>query len=122
MCEETLTTFTCGHGIRTTKACSSTSCPKPKQKPNPLNDTCAPCHPPFVLAQINREHDASRQNLIDSMTGAKSASEQLELQRSILRNELARKDRLAEAGKIGWNGLVDWGHKYYKEYRTDGEK
>jgi hypothetical protein len=74
-----------------------------------LNDTCANCHPPLLLARINKEHDGRREKLMERMRGVGSAAEQMEVQRRVLENERVRRERLAVVGGRNWDGFVDWG-------------
>jgi hypothetical protein len=97
------------------------ACSKPEAKFHRLNDTCSACHPAFLLAQINKEHESIRGEFLSLLGGARSTKERLEIQRCIHQNEQARRDKIAEVQKMSWSGAVDWGAEE-GEKEKDGEK
>lgn len=116
MCTGATTFMTCGHQLihyTTRCAASFPGCKEPcKNLTGPhkkLNDTCARCHPPMVIAEINRRHDALRENLTRQMRGAKIGKQALEIRRRIEEGSEERRKEIQEAGKLRWDGFVDWG-------------
>jgi hypothetical protein len=86
-----------------------------------LNDTCSACHPHFLLAQINKEHEFIRREFLSLLGGARSTKERLEIQRCIHQNEQARRAKVFEVQKMSWSGVVAWGTEEGRKKRN-GEK
>jgi hypothetical protein len=121
MCQEIVTTFTCGHQIRSVISCSlepsdsqspsKQPCAKLEEERHHLYDTCSACHPPFLVTMINNEHASIRSEFLALLKGAQTTKDMLEIQRCIHQNEQARRAKVAEVGKISWSGIVDWESK-----------
>jgi hypothetical protein len=110
MCRTITTTFTCGHIIFSHTAdarlCRNESC---IVKDTLLNDTCASCHPPILIAEINRKYDALRHSVIERMRKAETLEEIEECERLLSEAGTARAEELTKAGMMRWTGVVDWG-------------
>lgn len=132
MCTGTTTFLTCGHKlIHYTSFCSLalSSMPnvpasllpktKPIRPPKPcstptgcrdsINDTCSACHPPFRIAQINKQHDALRGMLMAALRHAKTKEEAKEVERLIEEEARERGKELGVVGKERRSGVVVWG-------------
>ena len=117
MCEGTVTVMSCGHALihyiyychhasLEHKSCPQDRVHGPHQR---IDDTCAACHPPFKISEINRRHDEFRERKMAQMRQARSRQEILALERVMKEAHLARANELRSAGKVRWNGVVLWG-------------
>lgn len=119
MCQGTVTLMSCGHAlIHYTSFCHDAAThrelsPCPREKVHgPLqhiDDTCAACHPPIKISEINQRHDEFRDRKMAQMRQARSRQEVLMLQRVLEEAHAARGKELRKAGRVKWNGVVLWG-------------
>jgi hypothetical protein len=62
-----------------------------------------------VIAEINRRHDLLRENLMRQLREAPSRDRAKEVEKRIEESNMERGKELREAGKLRWEGFVDWG-------------
>lgn len=102
--------MTCGHRlIHYERQCQRTGCVTVTGPQSKLNDTCARCHPPRLIEEINRRHDALRDSLTRQLRQGKTSITEAELQRRIEESGRERRKEIAGVAKMKWNGVVDWG-------------
>jgi len=110
MCIGTTTHMTCGHKlIHYTTRCTDRNCTTVTGPQKKLSDTCVRCHPSIVIAEINRRHDSLRDSLMRQLREAPSRDQAQAIQRRIDEGYAERGRELSEAGKLKWEGFVDWG-------------
>jgi hypothetical protein len=74
-----------------------------------IDDTCARCHPSFLIAEINHRHDEFRSHKMAQLRRAETREEVLALQGVLEEAYAARGKELRAAGRVRWNGMVLWG-------------
>ena len=119
MCTGTVSILTCGCPlIHYTSRCPSSltkcePCSKPSGEVHRLDDTCANCHPPFLVFEINRRHDQMRERMIAAMRGARGKEEVKQLQRVMEEAHVERGKDIRAANSVKWSGVVVWGPSPY---------
>jgi len=119
MCEGATTIMSCGHALifytsychiatsrHELRPCTKEGMKGPLQS---IDDTCARCHPPFLIAEINHRHNEFRSNKMAQLRRAETREEALALQRVLEEAHAARGKELRAAGQVRWNGMVLWG-------------
>ena len=74
-----------------------------------IDDTCAKCHPPFRIVEINDRHDRFRERKMSQLRKAVTREEAMELQRELEQAHVMRGKELRGASKVRWRGVVLWG-------------
>jgi hypothetical protein len=119
MCQGLVTRMSCGHAlIHCTCYCHHAAeqrdlrpCPRERIH-GPLqyiDDTCAQCHPPIKMKEINARHDEFRDRKMAQMRRAQTKEEVLILQQVIEEAHASRAKELRNAGRVRWTGVVLWG-------------
>ena len=63
----------------------------------------------MVIAEINRRHDALRESLMRQARKPSSREEAKQIEARVMDGITERRKELREAGKMKWDGVVDWG-------------
>lgn len=114
MCKGVTTTMSCGHRLRHyTSRCQSSVdakklCEEPEGPKQSINDSCADCHAPYAIYEINRYHDELHHKLMESMRRAQTKEEVLAIQREVEKAHALRGSELRTASLLKWNGDVVW--------------
>ena len=109
MCTGTSTQMICGHVLRHYTQRCRTPCATLVGLVEHLDDSCARCHPPMVMQEINSRHDALRQHLLSQMREARTREAVQNLQRALEEEHAGRGKELRAASRMRWTGSVDWG-------------
>ena len=119
MCQGLVTSMSCGHAlIHYTWYCYHAAAqrdlrPCPRERVHGpvqhIDDTCAQCHPPIRIKEINARYDEFRDCKMAQLRRAQTKEEVLILQRVIEEAHTARAKELRDAGRVRWTGIVLWG-------------
>jgi hypothetical protein len=119
MCQGLVTGMSCGHAlIHYTWYCYHPAAqrdlrPYPRERVHGpvqhIDDTCAQCHPPIRMKEINARYDEFRDGKMAQLRRAQTKEEVLILQRVIQEAHAARAKELRDAGRVRWTGVMLWG-------------
>ncbi|KAJ5040541.1 uncharacterized protein L3040_006194 [Drepanopeziza brunnea f. sp. 'multigermtubi'] len=112
--------MSCGHALlhRKTPCSSSVRLKAPCQElhgpTQRFNDTCAKCHPSFIMSEINQRYDQLQADLVSAMLKAENEEKGQELKRAVEQAHSLRGRELRSVGRLKWSGIVVWGPKGYE--------
>ncbi len=119
MCQGRVNEMSCGHAlIHYTCYCHHAAaerdlrpCPRERVRGpvQHIDDTCAQCHPPIRMKEINARHDEFLDRKMAQLRRAQTKEEVLILQRVIEEAHAARAKELRDVGRVRWTGVVLWG-------------
>lgn len=114
MCTGESTSLACGHKlIHYISYCHEhiVPCEEGLTSIGSLDDSCANCHPPFLIKRAELHHEAVRSILLKKMREACSKEEVSLLQKELHNAERERRREVRHANSIRWNGIVEWPNK-----------